>query len=70
VRHITDVSVQARIVVARGSTDISDPASRLHERGDAGVVGRDGWISVRSPKLTTAPMLARRAAEHVSLVLS
>lgn len=58
---ISDLEVAARVVVAHGATDIDDPASGLHERSDAGIDVRNGWVTVRSPKLTTAPMMARRA---------
>lgn len=57
--------VLARVVVAHGTTDIDDPDSGLHQRDDAVVFDHDGWFSVRSPKLTTAPMLAARAAASV-----
>ena len=64
-RTIREATVHARIVVARGATDIDDPASGLHERADAGVGNHGTWISVRSPKLTTAPQMARAAAEAI-----
>lgn len=55
---IENPRVHARVVVAHGSTDIDDPGSGLHQRGDADHVVADNWYSVRSTKLTTAPLAA------------
>ena len=55
-------TVDAGIITAWGETDISDPRSGLHERHAVGPWARDGWISVDTGKLTTAPLFAEQAA--------
>lgn len=62
---VADATVHARVVVARGETDIDDPRSTLHRRDDHGVVAGDGWISARSTKLTTAPVTACEVVDEV-----
>ncbi|HEX9660533.1 MAG TPA: FAD-dependent oxidoreductase [Rhodothermales bacterium] len=57
--------VDAGVIVALGVTDVDDPASGLHERIRVGVTSRDGYHSVDSGKLTTAPMFAMDAARRV-----
>jgi hypothetical protein len=42
-------------VVANGLTDIGDPKSGLHERKDPPNLVKDGYISVKTQKLTNAP---------------
>jgi len=42
-------------VVANGLTDINDPDSSLHERSDLPNQVVDGYISVKTQKLTNAP---------------
>ena len=42
-------------VVANGLTDIDDPSSGLHERRDPPNLVMDGYISVKTQKLTNAP---------------
>ncbi len=42
-------------VVANGLTDIADPKSGLHERKDPPNLVKDGYISVKTQKLTNAP---------------
>lgn len=63
---IREPSVHSRIVVASGTTDIDDPCSGLHRRRGPHVVTKDGWISARSFKLTTAPTVARMVADAVA----
>ena len=58
-------TVDAGIITAWGATDIEDPASGLHERHDVGPWAADGWASVDTGKLTTAPLFAERAAALV-----
>ena len=55
-------TVDAGIITAWGATDIDDPNSGLHQRHEVGPWARDGWISVDTGKLTTAPLFAQRAA--------
>lgn len=56
--------VDAGVIVARGSSDVDDPASGLHSRRAIGLLhhGPEGYLSVDQGKWTTAPLLARRVA--------
>lgn len=54
-------TVDAGVITASGSSDVDDPASELHERHAVGVEAHDGWISVNTGKLTTAPLFAEQA---------
>ena len=42
-------------IVANGVTNIDDPKSGLHERKDLPNLVKDGFISVKTQKLTSAP---------------
>ena len=53
-------------ILARGSTDINDPGSGLHKRAEASFVEADGWWSIRSSKLTTAPLAGERCAAAIT----
>lgn len=53
-------------ILARGRTDIDDPSSGLHQRGGAEFVESGGWWSIRSSKLTTAPLAGERCAAAVT----
>ena len=53
-------------ILAEGVTDINDPASGLHVRSGAGFVESDGWWSVRSSKMTTAPLAGERCAAAIT----
>lgn len=53
-------------ILARGQTDIDDPLSGLHRRGGAEFVEQGGWWSIRSSKLTTAPLAGERCAAAVT----
>lgn len=61
----TPYQVDAGAILAHGQTDVDDPDSGLHGRTDSGIVSRDGWHSFNPGKLTTAPLLAERAAQAV-----
>jgi hypothetical protein len=52
-------TVDAGIIAAWGSSDIDDPESALHERHEIGVHAHDGWFSIDTGKLTTAPLFAQ-----------
>lgn len=54
---------QQGVIVAFGDTDIDDPASGLHTRDGVGVHGHDGYVSVDTGKLTTAPLFASLVPE-------
>lgn len=52
--------VDAGAIFTWGQTDINDPASQLHLRHDTGVYAHDGYFSIDTGKLTTAPLFAQR----------
>ena len=56
-------TIDAGIIAAWGSTDIDDPASVLHERHEIGVHADDGWFSIDTGKLTTAPLFAEQLVD-------
>jgi hypothetical protein len=56
-------AVAAGIIVAWGATDIDQIDSELHHRHAIGVHEHDGYLSVDTGKLTTAPLFAQRVAE-------
>ena len=58
--------IDAGAIVAYGATDVDDPSSRLHDRTEIGVTHQDGFFSVDSGKLTTAPWFGKQAAEAVA----
>lgn len=60
--------VDAGIIVAHGQTDVDDEKSELHKRAKIGVTSYDGYHSVETGKLTTAPMFAMDTADHVDTV--
>lgn len=58
-------------VVADGSGDISQPASSLHERTHPGARElAPGYISVDTGKYSLGPLMARRAADLVSRIIT
>jgi glycine/D-amino acid oxidase-like deaminating enzyme len=56
-------SVAAGVIFSWGKTDIDDPASELHRRDDIGPAAFDGYITVNTGKLTTAPLFAQRIVQ-------
>lgn len=62
-RGVRIESVSAGVVVAWGDSDIDKPDSELHRRQDIGVHDHDGYVSVDTGKLTTAPLFAARVVE-------
>jgi hypothetical protein len=60
------VAVDAGTIFAFGDTDITDAGSRLHRRDLMGVRSVDGYHSVNTGKLTTAPAFAIDAADAVT----
>lgn len=59
-------TVDAGVIFSWGQTDITDPASVLHRRDETGVQSVDGYHSVNTGKLTTAPLFAVDAADRVA----
>lgn len=58
--------VEGGAIFALGQTDIDDPASRLHERHEVGLVASHGtYHSVDTGKYTLAPLLALEVAERI-----
>ncbi len=62
-RDVQVESVNGGIIVAWGDSDIDEPHSELHRRNAIGVHDHDGYLSVDTGKLTTAPLFAARVAE-------
>jgi hypothetical protein len=58
-------TTQGGVIFAWGSTDIDDPASRLHSRSAVGVFSQGRYHSVDTGKLTMAPLFAMDAADRV-----
>ena len=54
-RFLNEGIVGTGYVVANGLIDIDDPASGLHERRDPPNLIVDGYVSVKTQKLTNAP---------------
>lgn len=50
--------VDAGVIFSWGHTDIDDPGSGLHRRSEIGVNAADGYFSINTGKLTTAPLFA------------
>ncbi|NBC65152.1 MAG: FAD-dependent oxidoreductase [Bacteroidetes bacterium] len=61
--------VDAGVIVAHGETDVDHEESQLHKRAKIGVTSYDGYHSVETGKLTTAPMFAMDTADNVDRVL-
>lgn len=51
------------VIFAWGSTDIDDDNSELHQRHEIGIAGADGYFSINTGKLTSAPYFARQLCE-------
>lgn len=53
------------VIIARGTTDIDNLASDLHERKVFGPQFHEGWWTVDTGKLTTAPLIAYRTTQWI-----
>jgi hypothetical protein len=51
------------VIFAWGDRDIDDHASELHSRDAVGVHDHDGYYSIDTGKLTTAPLFAQRLGD-------
>jgi glycine/D-amino acid oxidase-like deaminating enzyme len=60
--------VKAGVVVAWGESDIDQRDSELHRRYDIGVHDHDGYLSVDTGKLTTAPLFAEHVVARLGAV--
>lgn len=63
--YIEPDEVGAGVIVAWGASDIDDPSSALHGRHEIGVHAHDGYYSIDTGKLTTAPLFARHLVSMV-----
>lgn len=59
-------SVTACVIVAWGESDIDVQNSQLHLRHEIGVHNHEGYISVDTGKLTTAPLFASKVVESLT----
>jgi hypothetical protein len=62
----TVITVDAGVIFAWGESDIDDPDSALHRRDLSGVDSVDGYHSIDTGKLTTAPRFATMVADRVA----
>ena len=58
-------SVAAGVIFSWGATDIDDLQSELHQRHDIGPEFHDGYVTVNTGKLTSAPLFARAVRDMV-----
>jgi len=58
------------VILARGSSDIDDPESYLHQRSEIGPTVFHNYLSIDTGKYCTAPMFAVQAAEMIKKILS
>ena len=64
-----EVALGGGVIVAHGSTDITDPASELHQRSRIGVATHGGWITCDTGKYCMAPAFGKEAARHAAAQL-
>lgn len=57
--------LSAGVIFSWGETDIDQSDSQLHERAQIGVDAHDGYFSINTGKLTTAPLFAQRLQQLV-----
>jgi len=57
--------VDAGVIFAYGRTDVDNTTSGLHDRTKIGVTSVDGYHSIDTGKLTTAPLFALSVADRV-----
>ena len=69
IRYRLNCEVVGGVIVARGSTDINDPSSLLHQRYKIGPVPFGSYISVYTGKFTTAPLIAEKTSKVVTKLL-
>jgi hypothetical protein len=55
--------VDAGVIFSWGASDIDDPGSELHRRHEIGVSAHDGYFSIDTGKLTSAPLFAQRLVQ-------
>ncbi len=57
--------LSAGVIFSWGETDIDQPESGLHQRNQIGVEAFDGYFSINTGKLTTAPLFAHQLAQQL-----
>lgn len=55
----------AGVIFSWGETDIDQPESVLHQRSQIGVEAYDGYFSINTGKLTTAPLFAHQLEQQL-----
>jgi glycine/D-amino acid oxidase-like deaminating enzyme len=55
--------IEAGVIFSWGNTDIDDARSELHRRNEIGPEMHDGYITVNTGKLTTAPLFGQQVAD-------
>jgi hypothetical protein len=65
ITRITSVWADGGIIFARGTSDIDDRGSELHRRDGIGITSRDGYHSIDTGKLTSAPLFAQLLVERI-----
>lgn len=69
IRYRLKCEIGGGVIVARGSTDIDDPSSHLHQRYQIGPVSFGSYVSVYTGKFTTAPLIAEKTSNMVTKIL-
>jgi hypothetical protein len=60
---VRDAHADGGVIFAWGASDIDDRTSELHRRHEIGITGADGYFSVDTGKLTSAPLFARQLGD-------
>jgi len=66
ISQIRNPVVDGGSIFCWGETDIDDAMSELHHRHDIGVLACDGYFSINTGKLTTAPYFAQQLVEMLA----
>jgi glycine/D-amino acid oxidase-like deaminating enzyme len=66
----TSFKVGGGVILARGSTDIDDPASFLHQRSAIGPAAHGSYVTIDTGKYGMAPTFAMTAADLIGGILS
>jgi hypothetical protein len=69
-KYGNSIKVSGGVILAKGSTDIDDPNSYLHQRSVIGPVAYGNYITVDTGKYCTAPLFALETADMITKILS
>jgi hypothetical protein len=58
------------VILAKGSTDINDPDSYLHQRSIIGPIAYGNYVTVDTGKYCTAPLFALETADMITKIIS